>query len=254
GSWSIGLFRGPSPLELSPIEAWTPQPATLAAWPPANPVLTCASVHNAPSNFVADPFPYISPNGTWYVFYETKTNANMQGDIAASYSADEGASWTSAGVVLDEPWHLSYPFVFSHANRTYMLPEGTGGGETWLYEAEADAFPRGWRRVRRLVEGVGLIDPVLFEHAGRWWLLGSDPRVPLSRGEYSLSLWHAAHPLDSFAPHASNPVLRRPLSGAARNGGAVVRLPSGELLRFGQDCGETYGHAVRAFRITHLSE
>ena len=32
----------------------------IAAWPVANPVLTCASVSDAgyPSNFVADPFPY----------------------------------------------------------------------------------------------------------------------------------------------------------------------------------------------------
>lgn len=53
GSWSIGIFKGRSPLELQPLERYEPRQDSSAAWPVANPVLTCASVADAPSNFGA---------------------------------------------------------------------------------------------------------------------------------------------------------------------------------------------------------
>ncbi|CAL9169787.1 unnamed protein product, partial [Musa hybrid cultivar] len=61
GSWSVGLFYGDSPFSLKPIEFWNVWDNETAAWPVANPVVTCASATDAgfPSNFVADPFLYI---------------------------------------------------------------------------------------------------------------------------------------------------------------------------------------------------
>lgn len=45
-------------LNLGQVDVWRDE---TAAWPVANPVLTCASVSDAgfPSNFVADPFLYV---------------------------------------------------------------------------------------------------------------------------------------------------------------------------------------------------
>ena len=51
GSWSIGIYKGRSPLQLQPLEQYEPRQDTTAAWPAANPVLTCASVSGPPSNF-----------------------------------------------------------------------------------------------------------------------------------------------------------------------------------------------------------
>ncbi|PNX74597.1 glycosyltransferase family protein, partial [Trifolium pratense] len=61
GSWSIGIFFGDSPFSLKPIEFSNLSNDDSAAWPVANPVVTCASVSDAgfPSNFVADPFLFI---------------------------------------------------------------------------------------------------------------------------------------------------------------------------------------------------
>jgi hypothetical protein len=52
-----------------------------------------------------------------YMFFETKNPVTSQGDIAAAVSKDSGATWRQLGVVLDEEWHLSYPYVFSYDNR-----------------------------------------------------------------------------------------------------------------------------------------
>lgn len=91
-----------------------PRIDTAVAWPVANPVLTCASVSDAPSNFVADPFLFQGSNDVLYMFYETKNSDTQQGDIGVAESRDRGATWQHLAVVLDEPWHLSYPFVFEH--------------------------------------------------------------------------------------------------------------------------------------------
>lgn len=122
GSWSIGVFYGDSPFNLKPIEDRDVWKDESAAWPVANPVLTCATVSEAgyPSNFVADPFIYIQDD-IIYLFYETKNPVTMQGDIGVAKSTDKGATWEPLGIALDEGWHLSYPNVFDYNGQIYML-------------------------------------------------------------------------------------------------------------------------------------
>ncbi|CDY14152.1 BnaC02g02690D [Brassica napus] len=61
GSWSIGVFYGDSPFTLKPIETINVWRNESAAWPVANPVLTCVSLTSSgfPSNFLAGPFLYV---------------------------------------------------------------------------------------------------------------------------------------------------------------------------------------------------
>jgi hypothetical protein len=54
--------------------------------------------------------------------------AGLQGDIGAAVSEDGGMTFKHIGIVLDEPWHLSYPFVFKHEGKVCaavgsLLPE-----------------------------------------------------------------------------------------------------------------------------------
>lgn len=50
------------------------------------------------------------------MFFETKNPTTDQGDIAAAVSKDSGVTWQQLGVVLDEAWHLSFPYVFNYKN------------------------------------------------------------------------------------------------------------------------------------------
>ncbi len=102
---------------MQPIEQWTPRANTPSAWPVANPVVTCAHMTDQPASFVADPFLWLTSKDKWHLLFETKTVSNMQGDIGAAESVDGGLTWRPLGVVLDEPWHLSYPFVFEHEGK-----------------------------------------------------------------------------------------------------------------------------------------
>lgn len=58
-------------------------------------------------------------------------------------------------------------------------------------------------------------------------------------------MWHSDSPLGPWQPHARNPVARGGRASGFRNGGRLV-VHDGRLLRFGQDCGATYGHQARA--------
>ena len=87
------------------------------------------------------------PPQTVYLFFESKTVSTNQGDIGAARSTDGGLSFKSLGTVLDEPWHLSYPYVFLGGDRVgvrgqpmiYMIPEGSKSGTLRMYRAES--FP-----------------------------------------------------------------------------------------------------------------
>ncbi|XP_021890552.1 LOW QUALITY PROTEIN: glycosyltransferase family protein 64 protein C5, partial [Carica papaya] len=251
GSWSIGVFYGDSPFSLKPIETMNVWKDESAAWPVANPVLTCALVSDSgfPSNFVADPFLYIQGN-TMYLFYETKNPATMQGDIGVAKSIDKGATWQPLGIALDEDWHLSYPYVFNYLGEIYMMPESSEKGELRLYRALS--FPLHWK-LDRIVLKKPIVDPVLINHDGNYWLFGSDHSGFGTMKNGQLEIWYSSSPLGPWKPHKKNPIYNVDKSLGARNGGRPF-LYNGNLYRVGQDCGETYGRRVRTFKMEVLTE
>ncbi|XVF75666.1 hypothetical protein PTKIN_Ptkin13bG0205200 [Pterospermum kingtungense] len=249
GSWSIGVFFGHSPFSLKPIETADVWRNESAAWPVANPVITCASASDAgfPSNFVADPFLYVQGD-IFYIFYETKNSFTMQGDIGVAKSIDKGATWQQLGIALDEDWHLSYPYVFNYLGQIYMMPESSQKGELRLYRAVN--FPLQWE-LDRIIMKKPLIDSFIIDHNGGYWLFGSDhSSFGIKNG--LLEIWYSSSPLGPWKPHKKNPVYNIDRSFGARNGGRPFRY-NGNLYRVGQDCGETYGRRVRIFKVEVLT-
>ncbi|KAL8145928.1 hypothetical protein AgCh_003890 [Apium graveolens] len=250
GSWSIGVFYGPSPFALKPIESMNVWSNETSAWPVANPVVTCASVSNVgfPSNFVADPFLYVQEN-TMYLFFESKNSITMHGDIAVARSTDKGATWQQLGIALDEDWHLSYPYIFDYNGQIYLMPESSGKGELCLYRAEN--FPFEWT-LEKVILKRPLVDSVLFMHDGKYWIFGSDTRGICSKHNGRLEIWYSRSPLGPWKQHRKNPSYDTNFRTGARNGGRPL-VYNGSLYRFGQDSGETYGRRLRLFRIDKLT-
>jgi hypothetical protein len=227
--WSIGIREGSSPFELKPSSA------------SPGPVLSAEDVNDLPARFVADPF-LLRQGKTWNLFFEILGQVDRKGRIGLATSGD-GRHFSYRRVVLEEPFHISYPFVFEDAGRFYMVPESLAMRSVRLYAAES--FPNRWRYVRDLVTGVALVDPCLFRHLGRWWLFASTP------DDRSLSLYFADSLDGPFQPHPRNPVVHDDPHGA-RPGGRPFLL-DGRLYRLGQDDAPRYGIAVRAFEITELT-
>ncbi|KNA10900.1 hypothetical protein SOVF_140050 isoform A [Spinacia oleracea] len=251
GSWSIGVFYGTSPFSLQPIEDRNAWKNDSAAWPVANPVITCASASEAgyPSNFVADPFLYIQDD-VLYLFYETKNSVTMQGDIGVSRSTDKGVTWEQLGTALDENWHLSYPYVFDYNGQIYMMPESSENGELRLYRAIS--FPLQWKLEKVLMKKP-LVDSFLVKHGAKYWIFGSDHSSFSAVRNGRLEIWYSDSPLGPWKPHKKNPIHNTERSYGARNAGRPF-LYDGVLYRVGQDCEETYGKRIRTFKVEVLTE
>jgi hypothetical protein len=230
--WAIGLYGGASPLRLAPDPAVT------------NPVLTAAQVTDVPARFVADPF-LLRRDATWFLFFEVWNEATQRGEIAVARSPD-ARQWRYDGVVLAEPFHLSYPYVFESQDTVYLMPESAQARAVRLYRA--DPFPSHWSFVQTLLHGEAFSDPSIVEHGGRWWLfVASHPET-----NARLDLYFADRPDGPWQAHPMNPIVHDD-PHHARPGGRIVA--DGErVFRFAQDDAPHYGVQVWAFEVTTLSE
>jgi hypothetical protein len=230
--WSIGIYRGPSPFALRPAPRVQ------------NPVLTRVDVTDVPAEFVADPF-LIRVQESWYLFFEVMNWQTSRGSIGVATSGD-GCTWAYRQVVLAEPFHLSYPYVFEWAGDYYLLPESHQAGCARLYRAKQ--FPLRWELVGTLLEGPYLADPSIFHFRDRWWLLvAADP----GHRHDNLRLYHAADLLGPWVEHPTSPIVAGD-PRTARPAGRVL-VTEGRVYRFAQNCEPWYGTDVRAFEVTELT-
>jgi hypothetical protein len=223
--WSIGIYRGTTPFDLAP------------AGP--NPALTAADLE-IDGEFVADPF--LLPRGDRLsLFFEVWRRGTKQGDIAWAERTSAGA-WQFGGVALDEPFHLSYPFVFEHDGEVYMIPESRVRREVRLYVARP--FPSRFELRRVLLSGKRYADSCLVPWEGRFYVF----TAPDNR---TLELFYADALEGPYRAHPRSPIVSGD-DGAARPGGRPI-VWQGRIIRFAQCDRPVYGTSVRAFEVTDLS-
>ena len=200
-----------------------------------------------PSNaFLADPFT-IKVDGITHLFVEEFPFDTRKGVISAYRLLDNRVE--RVGVVLEEPYHLSFPFVFEHGGETYMVPESGAGRSVKLYKSSS--FPSGWTEVKTLLADVPAVDTVMFEHDRRWWMLTTIKGDGPGLNNAELHAFHADHPLGEWTPHRQNPIVMD--AGKGRNGG-FVRDRDGAPCRVAQLPGFTfYGAGSAVYRIDELT-
>lgn len=233
--WAIGIGIGETPFEL--------------ADPPAgNPVLTTDGGGDAPDHGYADPFLVAGDDG-WLMFYEIirrdDDGAFGEKGVIGLARSDDGIAWQSEGVVLEEPFHLSYPQVIEVEGSHFMVPESNQAGEVIVYRATD--FPLVWTREAAILDGA-FADPTVFQFDGRWWLFATDSA---ERADDTLRLFHADALLGPWVEHPSSPVVEGDVSKARSAGGVIEH--DGELFRLAQDNTDGYGKAVIAIRIDELT-
>jgi hypothetical protein len=195
-------------------------------------------------HFYADPFP-LSRQGRDFLFFEDLDHKTEKGIISV-VAFDEAGRPGPAVPVLEEPWHLSYPFLIEQGGEIFMIPESSTNREIALYRAVE--FPLKWERHAVLVEGVEAADATIVEHDGLLFMFAV---VRDGHGGYSdtLAIWSAPDLLGPWQPHPLNPVLVDDRS--ARPAGNFVRQ-NGVLYRPAQDCRRAYGAALGFMKVTRL--
>jgi hypothetical protein len=228
--FAIGMYGGESPYQLAPLSG------------ARNPVLTAEDVSDVPAQFVADPF-MVHEHNTWHMFFEVMNAQTNHGEIGLATSAD-GLKWTYKQIVLSEPFHLSYPYVFKWQGEYYLVPESFEADSIRLYRA--DCFPTQWSFEGALLGG-SYTDASLFRFDDKWWMFAcSTPHE-----HDTLRLYYADELLGPWIEHPESPIIRGN-AHIARPAGRVL-VVDGRIIRYAQDDAPNYGQAVRAFEITQLT-
>lgn len=226
--WSIGIAQGDSPLSLRT----SPGPA-----------LTSGDITDIRALFVADPFLMQAGKG-WDMFFELFNLDRGRGTIGLAHS-DDGLNWQYAREVLIEPFHLSYPNIYTWDGQHYMVPETGAAGSVRLYRAAR--YPDGWVYERDLLQAPHAVDASPFEYGGQWWMF-----VDISEGRCdTVHLFGAADLRGPWKEHPASPIVRGD-PRRARPAGKPL-LIDGRLIRLAQDCVPVYGAALRAFEVIELT-
>ncbi|MBR1168220.1 glucosamine inositolphosphorylceramide transferase family protein [Bradyrhizobium liaoningense] len=197
------------------------------------------------NHFYADPFP-VTWQGRTFVFFEDLDHRVGKGIISAIEFADAGPVG-EVMPVLEEPCHLSYPFVIEDDGELWMIPESSTRGDVALYKCVR--FPDKWERYATLLSGLELADVTITRHNGLYYLFGAW-RDGTAGYSDSLAIYHADRLLGPWLPHASNPVLIDRAS--TRPAGNFVTLDN-KLWRPVQDCTDGYGAALALAEVVELS-
>jgi len=226
-NWSIGIYSGSSPLHLAASDI-------------NNPVLQARDVTDIPAEFVADPF-MIRLGDEWHMYFEVINKLTNKGCIGWASSPD-GLTWQYRKIVIEEPFHMSYPYVFEWNGAYYMIPETCEAHAIRLYRASH--LPGEWSYVGNLLEGY-FVDSTIHVHDGLLWLFTG------STDKDTLRLYYAQHLLGQWKEHPLSPIISNN-ANIARPSGRMTSS-GGRMYRFTQDTEPEYGHQVRAFEITKLT-
>lgn len=198
--------------------------------------------------FWADPF-VIGREGKHYIYFEELPYSSNKGHISLLVMNEDG-SFERPQVVLERPYHLSYPFLLEHEGELYMIPESAANRSVDAFRCSS--FPDVWEHHSTLMQNASLFDSTLLEHEGKWWLFANaTPREGMSDWD-ELYLYYADSPLaENWTPHPLNPIVSDIAS--SRPAGAIFKQ-SDKLLRPAQDSSEGYGYALKFQEIITLSE
>jgi len=196
--------------------------------------------------FWADPF-LAEDMGRNYLFFEELKYGENIGKLAVAEVGPEGLR-SKPEIILDEPWHLSYPQIFRHDGQWYMIPESGDAERVDLYTTED--FPRNWKRLKTLVKGQRFFDATVVEHDGLWWLFGTVAENGVSDYD-ELCVYYSNDLLTGdWTPHPSNPVISDVTS--ARPAGPFL-WSSGRLFRPSQDSRKRYGYGLVLNEVIDLT-
>lgn len=192
----------------------------------------------------ADPIVFAHA-GEEYLFAERMDRWSSKGILVAAKISEDGISAFSP--VLEEPYHLSYPFVFEKNGELFMIPESTSDRSVKLYRCLQ--FPYHWQCEKVLFEDVLYADTNVICAGGHYYLITGemDPNI----GSKTKTLIFEADGIEQGDLFALEQSKNSVFSYEQRGAGRWIE-EGGQLIQPTQ-CGDTenYGTALK-FRTVNL--
>jgi hypothetical protein len=190
---------------------------------------------------MADPFLW-EAGGTHYLLFEEVAAGQSRGRLGCVEVLQDG-SCSEMKIILERPYHLSYPCVVPLNGDLFLLPETAEANRVDIYRFSR--FPWEVELVSSPIEGVALVDttPVLIDDHWYFFTTTMEP--------FMETLLFSATQLEG--PWSLHP--RNPVSTSVRNCRSAGQLfwRSGRLFRPTQDCSVRYGYAIAVNEVTKLT-
>ena len=202
-------------------------------------------VKNPPGRFLADPF-IIEHNGENFIFFEDYLFCDKKGRISAAKINDDKFDFLD--IVLEEKFHLSFPFIFKDGDNIYMLPETSKNRDIRLYKSIN--FPYDWELETILMSDLTAADTMVFKRNNTWFMLTNICSANYGDHMSELHIFYSdkLNTKKWKSIEQGNPVIFDPLR--ARNGG--IFLKDGILYRVNQIHGKS--HYGKSFCINEIKE
>jgi len=192
--------------------------------------------------YFADPFVFERDNEP-LVFCERYSYSTDKGSIAVFPLPKNQLA--KPVVVIDEPYHLSYPQVFEADGTIWCMPESSAVRELSLYRAIE--FPLRWEKAHTLLDDFAAVDATLLRAPDGWWIFCTNEDEGYNSHLY---VFFADALLGPWQPHPKNPVKIDVRS--AGSAGPCIQL-DGAIYRPAQDCSHTYGGLIRINKLCVLT-
>jgi hypothetical protein len=212
--------------------------------PPTNEWESFRWIEAPEGHYYADPFLVDFEGRTW-LFVEDFTYRNQRGVISCAEVFRDGTVGEMR-VIIERPYHLSFPFVFDHEGEMYMIPESSESGRVELYRATK--FPYEWEFDCTLMELPGIDTILHVDEAGKHFFLTTLKDSPQS--EPLLILFTSAGLRERWSLHPSGIVCAD--ARYARNGGYLKGEGRG-MVRVSQDAVPIYGKRMHFHGIETLT-
>ncbi len=191
----------------------------------------------------------VQEHGKTYVFFEEFViEPNRKGYLCVGELDANANRLLNVRKILEQPYHLSYPFVFKYQNEWYMIPETHSNSCIDLYKLTS--FPDNPQKVKTLINNIDAVDTTILFKDGLVYLFTNIKHAGKTHNE-DLSIFYSADLLNGdFKPHPQNPI--KSSSKYSRMAGKIIEK-NGEHYRFAQDCSIDYGAKMYQFKIEELS-
>jgi len=195
----------------------------------------------------ADPC-LLEHQGRLFLYYEEVLVGSVKGRLRWTELAADGTVMRRGAPMISLRYHAAYPYVFTHSDAFYCIPETGSAHRVALYKSDTPAGP--WILERIMLEGVPARDSTVFYFDDRWWLFcvvaGADPLALWA----NLHIWHAPEPWGPWEPHRLQPA--KTDIHSSRPAGRPFTV-DGVLYRPAQDCSPRYGMRTVINRVLTLT-